>query len=198
MELCGTLHIYVPEKTPRRGVQTRGKKYLLSLISNAAITHYLPQVVVCIVSDGRKKIHPRVLDCLTLLGVYQPGGHMKNMVNNKEVTAHLFEYTTSFALDPNLHFKYPDKGIVPTQILFCLKEKNQKKINSHRWFFNAFAPLLQVCDHTGLCLMNIQFTYGMTAECMRPLGCRYMSGKQQYIPSLEGIRCEFKCRGSLW
>jgi chitin synthase len=72
---------------------------------------------------------------------------MKNMVNNKEVTAHLFEYTTSFALDPNLHFRYPDKGIVPTQIMFCMKEKNQKKINSHRWFFNAFAPLLQV----GIC-----------------------------------------------
>ena len=105
---------------------------------------FILQVVVCIVADGRKKIHPRVLDCLTLLGVYQPGDHMKNKVNEKEVIAHLFEYTTSFALDPNLHFKYPDKGIVPTQIIFCMKEKNQKKINSHRWFFNAFAPMLQV------------------------------------------------------
>ncbi|KAH6913854.1 chitin synthase [Coprinopsis sp. MPI-PUGE-AT-0042] len=101
------------------------------------------KVVVCIVADGRKKVHPRVLDCLTLLGVYQPGDHMKNKVNNKEVTAHLFEYTTTFALDPNLHFKYPDKGIVPCQIIFCMKEKNQKKINSHRWFFNAFGPMLQ-------------------------------------------------------
>ncbi|TCD70328.1 hypothetical protein EIP91_003957 [Steccherinum ochraceum] len=101
------------------------------------------KVVVCIVADGRRKVHPRVLDVLTLLGVYQPGDHMKNMVNNKPVTAHLFEYTTSFGLDPNIQFKYPDKGIVPTQIIFCMKEKNQKKINSHRWFFNAFAPLLQ-------------------------------------------------------
>ncbi|KZT10722.1 glycosyltransferase family 2 protein [Laetiporus sulphureus 93-53] len=101
------------------------------------------KVVVCIVADGRKRVHPRVLDCLTLLGVFQPGDHMKNMVNRKDVTAHLFEYTTSFALDPNLHFRYPDKGIVPTQIIFCMKEKNQKKINSHRWFFNAFAPMLQ-------------------------------------------------------
>jgi chitin synthase len=25
-----------------------------------------------------------------------------------------------------------------------MKERNQKKINSHRWFFNAFARLLQV------------------------------------------------------
>ena len=36
-----------------------------------------------------------------------------------------------------------EKGIVPVQIIFCLKEKNQKKINSHRWFFNAFGPILQ-------------------------------------------------------
>jgi len=104
-----------------------------------------PQVVVCIIADGRKKVHQRVLDCLTLLGVYQAGGHMQNRVNEKEVTAHVFEYTTSFALDPNLHFKFPDKGIVPCQIIFCMKEKNQKKINSHRWGFNAFGAMLQVC-----------------------------------------------------
>ncbi|KAJ7901773.1 glycosyltransferase family 2 protein [Mycena olivaceomarginata] len=101
------------------------------------------KVVVCIVADGRKKVHPRVLDCLTLLGVYQPGGPMLGSLNNKDVTAHLFEYTTSFGIDANLKFRYPDKGIVPTQVIFCMKEKNQKKINSHRWFFNAFAPLLQ-------------------------------------------------------
>ena len=74
------------------------------------------------------KLRARVLDVLTLLGVYQPGDHMKGVVNNKAVTAHLFEYTTSFGLDPNMHFRYPDKGIVPTQILFCMKEKNQKKV----------------------------------------------------------------------
>ena len=68
---------------------------------------------------------------------------MKNMVNNKPVTAHLFEYTTTFGLDENLKFRYPDKGIVPTQVIFCMKEKNQKKINSHRWFFSAFGPVLQ-------------------------------------------------------
>jgi chitin synthase len=32
------------------------------------------KVVVTIVADGRKKIHPRVLDCLAALGVYQEGG----------------------------------------------------------------------------------------------------------------------------
>ncbi|KAG8891548.1 Chitin synthase, class 3, partial [Tulasnella sp. 417] len=102
----------------------------------------LQMVVVCIISDGRKNIHPRVLDCLAALGVYQDGV-MKSHMKDKDVTAHLFEYTTSFGLDPDLKFKYPEKGVVPTQIIFCLKEKNAKKINSHRWFFNAFGRLLQ-------------------------------------------------------
>src|SRR5690242_3950303 len=34
------------------------------------------------------------------------------------------------------------KGNTPVQMLFCLKEKNQKKINSHRWFFQAFGTVL--------------------------------------------------------
>lgn len=32
---------------------------------------------------------------------------------------------------------------MPTQIIFCMKEKHQKKISSHRWFFNAFGTMLQ-------------------------------------------------------
>jgi hypothetical protein len=55
-------------------------------------------------------------------------GAMKNSVQDKPVQAHMFEYTTSFALDPSLRFKYPDRGIVPTQIIFCLKEKNAKQV----------------------------------------------------------------------
>jgi len=82
------------------------------------------KVVVCIVADGRKNVNPRVLDCLAALGVYQEGA-MTSKVKDRPVTAHVFEYTTSFALDPDLQFKYPDKGtIVPCQIIFCMKEKN--------------------------------------------------------------------------
>jgi cellulose synthase/poly-beta-1,6-N-acetylglucosamine synthase-like glycosyltransferase len=33
-------------------------------------------------------------------------------------------------------------GSCPVQIIFCLKEQNKKKLNSHRWFFNAFGPLI--------------------------------------------------------
>jgi chitin synthase len=81
------------------------------------------------------------------------------------VQAHLFEYTTSFALDPEYNYdfgKSKGKQIVPCQILFCLKENNERKINSHRCesscrfrlrgpgadgtrtgFFNAFAATLE-------------------------------------------------------
>lgn len=64
-------------------------------------------------------------------------------MNDKPVTAHIYEYTTQISIDPEMKFKGAEKGLVPVQILFCLKEKNQKKINSHRWFFNAFGPVLQ-------------------------------------------------------
>ena len=35
------------------------------------------------------------------------------------------------------------QGPCPVQIVFCLKEQNKKKLNSHRWFFNAFGPLIK-------------------------------------------------------
>ncbi|CRK26755.1 hypothetical protein BN1723_018290, partial [Verticillium longisporum] len=63
-------------------------------------------------------------------------------VNGKDVTSHIYEYTTQVGMRI-------EKGVVqlvpkqqPVQILFCLKEKNQKKINSHRWFFSAFGRVL--------------------------------------------------------
>ncbi|KFZ10187.1 hypothetical protein V502_08276 [Pseudogymnoascus sp. VKM F-4520 (FW-2644)] len=99
------------------------------------------KIVVCIVSDGRQKIHPRTLDALAAMGVYQDG-IAKNLVNQKEVQAHVYEYTTQVSLDSDLKFKGAEKGIVPVQMLFCLKEKNAKKLNSHRWFFNAFGRAL--------------------------------------------------------
>jgi chitin synthase len=75
------------------------------------------------------------------MGVYQEG-IAKNIVNQKEVTAHVYEYTTQVSLDSDLKFKGAEKGIVPCQMIFCMKEKNAKKLNSHRWFFNAFGRAL--------------------------------------------------------
>ncbi|KAF2423484.1 chitin synthase, class II [Tothia fuscella] len=99
------------------------------------------KIVVCIISDGRTKVHPRTLDALAAMGVYQDG-IAKNLVNAKPVTGHVYEYTTQVSLDADLKFKGAEKGIVPCQMIFCLKENNQKKLNSHRWFFNAFGRAL--------------------------------------------------------
>ena len=51
------------------------------------------KIVVCIISDGRAKINPRTRAVLAGLGVYQDG-IAKQQVNGKDVTAHIYEYTS--------------------------------------------------------------------------------------------------------
>ncbi|KAF8140633.1 glycosyltransferase family 2 protein [Boletus edulis] len=96
------------------------------------------KVVVCIVSDGRNKINKRTLQAITLMGCYQEG-IAKDSVAGKDVTAHIFEYTTNVVVTETGEVS---SGACPVQVLFCLKEQNKKKLNSHRWFFNAFGPLI--------------------------------------------------------
>uniref|UniRef100_V5F0Z4 Chitin synthase n=1 Tax=Kalmanozyma brasiliensis (strain GHG001) TaxID=1365824 RepID=V5F0Z4_KALBG len=97
------------------------------------------KVVVIIVADGRKKANERMLKALGLMGCYNEGV-MKDHVLKKPVEAHIFEYTT--------RVQVTEKGEVqvtpcPIQVVFCLKEQNKKKLNSHRWYFNAFCQMLQ-------------------------------------------------------
>ncbi|KAI1763851.1 glycosyltransferase family 2 protein [Hypoxylon sp. FL1150] len=104
------------------------------------------KIVVCVVSDGRAKINPRTRALLAAMGVYQEG-IAKQQVNGKDVTAHIYEYTTQVTLQikNDVVQVLPPKRkeeATPIQMLFCLKEKNQKKINSHRWFFSAFGRVL--------------------------------------------------------
>ncbi|KIK70522.1 glycosyltransferase family 2 protein [Collybiopsis luxurians FD-317 M1] len=97
------------------------------------------KVVVCVVSDGRSKINKRTLQVLSLMGCYQEG-IAKDSVAGKDVTAHIFEYTTSVMVTESGEISQTG---CPVQIIFCLKEQNKKKLNSHRWFFNAFGPLVK-------------------------------------------------------
>ncbi|KAL1879045.1 hypothetical protein Plec18167_004342 [Paecilomyces lecythidis] len=100
------------------------------------------KIVVCVISDGRAKINPRTRAVLAGLGVYQDG-IAKQQVNGKDVTAHLYEYTTQVGLElKGEQVVLKPRSGTPVQMLFCLKEKNQKKINSHRWFFQAFGRVL--------------------------------------------------------
>ncbi|EJF67235.1 chitin synthase [Dichomitus squalens LYAD-421 SS1] len=97
------------------------------------------KVVVCVVSDGRSKINKRTLQVLTLMGCYQEG-IAKDSIGGKDVTAHIFEYTSNVIVTERGEVS---QSACPVQIIFCLKEQNKKKLNSHRWFFNAFGPLIQ-------------------------------------------------------
>ncbi|KAJ3065039.1 Chitin synthase, class 2 [Podochytrium sp. JEL0797] len=106
-------------------------------------------ITVVIVSDGVKPCNPKTLDVLGAMGCYMEGLPRSN-VNGKDVKAHLFEFTTQVRIGRKLEPKFTstqNDKVVPMQTIFLLKEKNAKKINSHRWFFNAVCKVLdpEVC-----------------------------------------------------
>ncbi|KAJ9133959.1 Glycosyltransferase family 2 protein [Coniochaeta hoffmannii] len=108
------------------------------------------KIVVCLVFDGIEKTDKNVLDVLATIGVYQDGV-IKKDVNGKPTVAHIFEYTTQLSVTPSQQLIRPMEDnaqtLPPVQFIFCLKAQNSKKINSHRWLFNAFGRILnpEVC-----------------------------------------------------
>jgi chitin synthase len=123
------------------------------------------RITVALIVDGLEAMDKTVLDLLATVGVYQDGV-MKKQVDGKDTVAHIFEvclislvlgldtdlsptqYTTQISVDPSPKLILPHgedpNNLVPVQIIFVLKAKNQKKINSHRWLFNAIGRILQV------------------------------------------------------
>lgn len=84
------------------------------------------KVVVCIVADGRKPCDPGVLKVLQLMGVYAPGVAHNSVAEvqggktvDKQVQAHIFEYTTNVMVMENREMGWT---ACPIQIMFCLKE----------------------------------------------------------------------------
>ncbi|GAB1198999.1 hypothetical protein APSETT444_008331 [Aspergillus pseudonomiae] len=103
------------------------------------------KIVVCLVFDGIDPCDKNTLDILATVGIYQDG-IMKHDVDGRETVAHIFEYTTQLSITPAQQLVRPHgdepTNLPPVQTIFCLKQKNSKKINSHRWLFNAFGRLL--------------------------------------------------------
>ncbi|KAL2110593.1 hypothetical protein VUR80DRAFT_967 [Thermomyces stellatus] len=108
------------------------------------------KIVVCLIFDGIEKTDKNALDVLATIGVYQDGV-LKKDVDGKETVAHIFEYTTQLSVTANQQLIRPvdnsPQTLPPVQLIFCVKQKNSKKINSHRWLFNAFGRILnpEVC-----------------------------------------------------
>ncbi|KAI9001377.1 glycosyltransferase family 2 protein [Trametes punicea] len=104
------------------------------------------RITVALIVDGLEPMDKTVLDILATVGAYQDGV-MKKQVDGKDTVAHIFEYTTQLSVDatPRLVVPHADdpNNLVPVQIILVIKAKNQKKINSHRWLFNAIGRMLE-------------------------------------------------------
>jgi hypothetical protein len=80
---------------------------------------------------------------LQAMGVFQNDVLMHERIDPTEdpatakpqpVTAHMFEYTCQTIVEQDLQVHGGSRsGVVPVQMLFCLKEKNMKKLNSHKY-----------------------------------------------------------------
>jgi chitin synthase len=61
---------------------------------------------------------------------------MKKDVDGKETVTHIFEYTTQLSVTASQQLIRPREGnednLPVVQMILCLKQKNSKKINSHR------------------------------------------------------------------
>ncbi|CAH6723232.1 chitin synthase 2 [[Candida] jaroonii] len=99
------------------------------------------KIVVTIVSDGRAAVNPRSEKLLKALGVFQDNV-AKSKVNEENVKGHIFEYTSPVGIETINDKIHLETNEYPTQFIYCLKEKNTRKINSHRWCLQSFAPIL--------------------------------------------------------
>nr|XP_018261520.1 chitin synthase [Kwoniella dejecticola CBS 10117]OBR83678.1 chitin synthase [Kwoniella dejecticola CBS 10117] len=117
------------------------------------------KIVVALVADGLGPMDKQVLDVLQTIGLFQDG-ILKKEVDGKPTVAHIFEasifpdrcfYTTQLSIDATPQLVQPHPGdannLVPVQMIFVLKADNSKKINSHRWLFNALGRQLnpEIC-----------------------------------------------------
>jgi chitin synthase len=93
------------------------------------------KIVVCLLFDGLDPCDKNVFDVLAIIGLYQDG-IMKKDVDGRETVAHIFEYTTQLSVTSSQQLIRPREGnednLPVVQMILCLKQKNSKKINSHR------------------------------------------------------------------
>nr|AEZ51041.1 chitin synthase [Pythium aphanidermatum] len=91
-------------------------------------------VVICIVADGREQINPKMLEYLDSVGLYDED---LLTINSAGIGAqcHMFERTIQLTMN--------GKHLLPMQTIFVLKENKASKLDSHNWYFNAFAEQIQ-------------------------------------------------------
>ena len=103
-------------------------------------------ILICIVSDGRTKAHPKTLQFLQQLGLFDEDA-MTICSAGIDTRMHLFERTVILNRLENRgirsFFNSKTAKIPPLQIVFALKEHNAGKLDSHLWFYHGFARQVQ-------------------------------------------------------
>ncbi|KAL4424314.1 hypothetical protein ABPG75_001615 [Micractinium tetrahymenae] len=94
------------------------------------------EVAVAIIQDGISHCDSSVLAASTVQGFYSENMQQAEAVG-LPVSMHMFEYTARYKKHAGLDC-YP-----PLQIMFATKTTNRGKLDSHCWFFDGFAYLLQ-------------------------------------------------------
>lgn len=104
------------------------------------------KIVVVLIIDGINKCNERVLMTLNTMGVFNQAALQSFCVDEHgrkvPVIAHLFESTVQISVDEECQINGARKGTVPVQMIVCIKEKNAKKLNSHKWLFRGITPML--------------------------------------------------------
>jgi cellulose synthase/poly-beta-1,6-N-acetylglucosamine synthase-like glycosyltransferase len=110
------------------------------LCEKTGVKDFWKEFVVCIVSDGRMQAKQDTLDYLTEKGMCSLDKMEKAIEESKDapITVHLFESVVKLQTVETVNEYYP-----PMQVMFALKEKNAGKINSHWWFYMAFASVIK-------------------------------------------------------
>ncbi|KAF0755095.1 hypothetical protein AaE_005085, partial [Aphanomyces astaci] len=100
-------------------------------------------ILVCVVSDGRTKANKGTLAFLRDVGVFDEDA-MNIMMVGVDVQCHVFEFCVQLKKGKDIADSIASKHLYPpTQVVFALKEHNAGKLNSHEWYFNAFAEQIQ-------------------------------------------------------
>ncbi|RHY31741.1 hypothetical protein DYB32_003216 [Aphanomyces invadans] len=100
-------------------------------------------ILVCVVSDGRTKANKGTLAFLRDVGVFDEDA-MNIMMVGVDVQCHLFEFCVQLKKGKDIAESVTSQHLYPpTQVVFALKEHNAGKLNSHEWYFNAFAEQIQ-------------------------------------------------------
>ncbi|PSC74218.1 chitin [Micractinium conductrix] len=94
------------------------------------------EVAVAIIQDGISVCDSSVLAASTVQGFYSENMQQADAVG-LPTSMHMFEYTARYKKHAGLDC-YP-----PLQIMFASKTTNRGKLDSHCWFFDGFAYLLQ-------------------------------------------------------